>query len=482
MTVKSNSGFDSLAVRDLISALPRDVNDEEICNNPLADLIANISLQKVPVSSLARMWILGSMQAKIAIGYLAYALKSSFVNDTEKQRLLNDANLNSALKILGTMGYLRGAVMKVGQMLGNLPDVLPREFADILGSLHFEAPPMHYAMIREVFLDELGREPEELFDSFETKAFAAASIGQVHRARLKTGQEVAVKIQYPNIVRTITADMRNLRALVAPMRFKTEWAYIQNHMEDMEEMLKLEADYEREAGFMEQAFEIFKDYPQIVVPGYYKEFSSSRVLTMDYLQGKHLPQYMESNPPLEQRNTFGELISIAIMRLSYHSRSYYADPHPGNFLMMDNGNLGFIDFGCHRELTQEEWQDSNDGEKAIFITHDDELLNKVIAHSCLHESTEDMEPERVELVRKTVQWQGEAAQDEEPFDFSDKDWYQRGMDILLETAKQRQSRYAPVWNWTNRTIWGHRTLMYRLGCKINFRRLYFEHKNTNRSC
>ncbi|MBU1708384.1 MAG: AarF/ABC1/UbiB kinase family protein [Proteobacteria bacterium] len=474
MTTKSETIRDSLQVSELITALPKELNEEQILKDSLGDLIARISTRKVPVGSLARMWTLGSMQAKIAMGYLAYAVRSNFLNDSEKQQLLNETNLAAALKLFGTMGYLRGAIMKVGQMLGNLPKVLPREFADVLGSLHFEAPAMHFSMIREVFLDELGKEPEEIFASFDRQAFAAASLGQVHRARLKTGEEVAVKIQYPNMNRMISSDMRNLRALVAPMRFQKEWDYIMDHLEDAEEMLKLEADYEKEAEFLQKALDIFKEHDEIVVPKYYKDYSTSRVLTMDYLPGKHLQDFIKDDPTQELRNHFGELISVALMRLTYHSNTFYADPHPGNFLMMDDGRLGFIDFGCHRELTEDEWQLNNNGEKVAMFTHDKQQLDEVIASGCLHDSIHEMDEKRVALLKKILEWIAEPGQKDEPFDFGDEDWFQRGVDINVECAKQRQSRYAPIWNWTNRTILGHRTLMYRLKCRFNFRKVYIE--------
>lgn len=473
MTVKTKKVRNSLEVNELISALPKDVNEESVLKDPLRDLIAQISTRKVPVGSLVRMWTLGSMQAKIVIGYLAYAIRSRFMNDSEKQRLLNETNLAAAIKLFGTMGYLRGAIMKVGQMMGNLPTVLPQEFADVLGALHFEAPPMHYSMIREVFLDELGKEPDEVFASFDKNAFAAASLGQVHRARLKTGEEVAVKIQYPNIVKTIQSDMRSLRTLFSAMRFRSDFGYMQDHLKDAEEMLMLEADYNREAAFLAEAYEIFKNHEQIVVPQFFEEFSTGRVLTMSYIPGIHLPDFLKQNPSQELRDHFGELISVAVVRLTYHSKAFYADPHPGNFLMMDDGRLGFIDFGCCRELTEEQWEKSNQGERAL-LAGDPKPFDEVIAYGCLHEKVEDMEKERVELVRKCGEWQVEPALKNEPFDFSDDDWYQRGVDIMVAIAKQRNNRYGPVWNWTNRTLFGHRTLMYRLKCKINFRKVYDE--------
>jgi len=139
------------------------------------DILNQVETRKIPVSSLSRLWSLGSTQAKIFAGYAAYGIRSQFVNADTKQRLKNEANLAAALKLLGTMGYLRGAIMKLGQFLGHLPHAVPNEFIDVLESLHFEAPPMHYSLIREVFLDEFGKEPSDIFATFDRKAFAAAA-------------------------------------------------------------------------------------------------------------------------------------------------------------------------------------------------------------------------------------------------------------------------------------------------------------------
>lgn len=474
MALKGKTIQDCLDVQGLIQALPEGINEDSAGNDPVQELFANISSRTVPVGSLTRMWVLGGMQAKITIGYLAYALRKGFLNETEKQKLLNETHLAAALKVFGTMGYLRGAIMKVGQMLGSLPTVMPKEFTDVLDNLHFEAPPMHYSMIREMFFNEMGKDPEEFFSYFDRNAFAAASLGQVHRARLKTGEEVAVKIQYPAMADTIQNDIRNLKLILAPMRLTKEWDYISNHLQDAEEMLQQETDYEQEAAFMEQAYELFNDNEEIVVPKYYKEYSTKKVLTMDYLNGKMVKDFIKKDPSLASRNHFGKLISTAIMRLSYCSRSFYTDPHPGNFIMMDNGKLGFIDFGSHRKLTAEEWEASNNGEKALMLTRDEEMLERSIAFGCFHADVNEMDLGRVELLKKSARWLAEPAQEDGPFDFSDDDWYQRGVDINLEIMRQHQSRYAPVWNWTNRSLLGHRTLMYLLKCNFNFRKLYLE--------
>ena len=271
--------------KELLNVLPKD-HKTDPTGLRLARLITSISNKKVPVNSFSRIWTLGSLQGKIALGYLAYWLRSRFSSADEKQRLKSEAHLAAALQLFGTMGYLRGAVMKIGQLLANLPEVVPEEFAEVLSALHFEAPPMHYALIREVFLDEFGREPEEMFAAFDQQAFAAASLGQVHRARLHSGEEVAVKIQYPGIARTIKADLRNLRLLLQPLCLSKEWQNTLGMLTDIEQMLLMETDYEQEASYGRQARLLFSDADRVVAPRVYDDYCTKRVLTTEYLRGR----------------------------------------------------------------------------------------------------------------------------------------------------------------------------------------------------
>lgn len=290
--------------------------------------------KKIPSNSFLRLWTLGSSQARIAGHYFSYITRKQFVNNDKKQLLQNEFHLKSALQLVGSMGYLRGAIMKIGQMLANLPQIMPMELIEVFESLQFQAPPMHYSLIREVFLDEFGKEPEEIFQSFSKHAFAAASLGQVHQATLHSGENVVIKVQYPNIAKTIEADMQSFVMLLQAMRFKKDFKYLCDHVHDAKNVLLKEVDYLSEASFMEKNRNIFL-HSQIVVPTYYPEYTSTRILTMEYLPGLHLQDFLKKKPTQAQRNHFGELISSSLIQSWFRCRTVYADLHPGNFIMMD---------------------------------------------------------------------------------------------------------------------------------------------------
>src|SRR2546423_10975165 len=161
-----------------------------------------------------------------------YWLRGWFKGADESKRLLAETHWRTAMRILDSMSYLRGAAMKVGQTLANFPDIAPREFVQTLERLHFDAPPMHWSLLREMVHNELGDDPENVFAAFDKRAFAAASLGQVHRARLASGEDVAVKIQYPGIARSIAEDFRNLSLFMLPARLTADWENTKEQFDD----------------------------------------------------------------------------------------------------------------------------------------------------------------------------------------------------------------------------------------------------------
>ena len=200
--VKSLPEFDSAAPQDGASA----------------PALVEESYRPVPVGRMRRMGLLLTLQSKIAAAYFFLWVRGWFKDVAEKERLLAESHWRTAARLLDSMSYLRGAIMKMGQTLANFPDIVPAAFVETLEQLHFGALPMHWSLLREMFFKELGDDPENTFAWFEKRAFAAASLGQVHRARLSSGREVAVKIQYPGIDSTIAEDFRNLFLFMLPAR------------------------------------------------------------------------------------------------------------------------------------------------------------------------------------------------------------------------------------------------------------------------
>lgn len=453
---------------ELVAALPAEADESPPSNaeQAIRELLARLGSEPVPVGRLSRIWTLGTLKAKIAAAYMAHWVRSMGMGVDARQRDLNETHLRAALQLLGGMGYLRGAIMKLGQVLANYPNVVPLEFADVLGRLFFEAPPMHFALLREHVRNELGDEPESLFDEFETEAFAAASFGQVHRARLKgTGRPVAVKVQYPNIARAIRDDYRNLMALVLPMRLSSDWENFKHQAEDVRQMLEFETDYEHEAENMRIARLTFREGDEIVVPRSYPELSTKRVLTMDLIEGKHLNDFLATQPSQERRDRHGHQIALSSFRLSYGAHLMYADPQPGNYIFMPDGRLGLIDFGCCHHYTDEDVAYMTDAEIAAKTS--EEAERRVMFRAASMTPDQSMEEDRMRLMLDWAHWCWEPLRCEGPFDFGDAEYFRRGMEAYKEMVRRRYVRSRPVNTWLARNFAGIRAMLYHLGARVD---------------
>ncbi len=455
---------------ELIEALPEDEADHTTADDQLRDLLAKLADKPVPIGRLTRLWTFGTLQAKLAAAYLAWWVRTFHSPPDAKQQALNETHLKSAIALLGSMSYLRGAIMKVGQLLANYPEVVPQEFAEVLGRLHFQAPPMHFSLLREFVRNELGDDPENIFDDFEPEAFAAASLGQVHRARLKqSGQCVAIKIQYPNIARTIRDDLRNMKAIIAPMRLGSDWDNIELQFDDIRRMLDLETDYEQEAEHMRIARLAFTAADEVVVPKVFPEFCTKRILTMEYLQGRHLNEFLQTNPAQELRDQHGRQIVLAMFRLSYGSHLLYADPHPGNFFFMEDGRLGLIDFGCCHRYTDADLDYVTAMEQAIYGSRDDLRLAVIRATDMTTKQQAD-EP-RVQLLERWCDWVSEPLLHDGSFDFGDPAYFRRGVELYGEALKRRYVRSLPVNTWLTKNFFGLRAILSQLKARVDLKAL-----------
>lgn len=454
---------------ELVAALPDLEADEgSPGEDPLREVLAGLAGRPCPEGALRRLWVFGGLQAQVALGYLAYWVRSWFLDAEQRERERAEAHLRAAIKMLRTMGYLRGAATKLGQALANFPDLLPDQIVETLERLHFEAPPMHFALLREHVRDELGQEPEEAFAAFDTRPFAAASLGQVHRAALKSGQDVAVKVQYPAIGRTIRSDFRSLSAFMMPLRLGRGWEPLKAQFDEVRRVIEQETDYVREAEWQRRARSLFHEDDPIVVPRVHDELSTRRVLTMDFLDGVHVHDFLAGNPSQELRDHFGALIVQAGCRLHYAGRLVYADIHPGNFLFGADGRLGFLDFGCVRPYTDREWECCRLADLAIRGGEDD-VVRAIRASLGLVEG-EETDPEPLARSVEFGRWMWRPYRHDGPFDFGDSGWMREGVGLYVAVGRARVATpWLSVNAFTARWYFGMAAMLYRLRARVDLR-------------
>lgn len=453
------------SVAELIKALPEgdeaEVTQPEIKAGPLAEF----ALRPVPVGRLRRMGLLGTLQAKIAAAYLFYWVRGWFKNAAEKERLLAEAHWKTAVRVLDTMSYLRGAVMKVGQTLANFPDIAPQPFVETLDRLHYDAPPMHWSLLRELVYNELGNDPQNLFASFDKRAFAAASLGQVHRATLPTGEEVAVKIQYPGIARTIREDIRNLLLFMLPARLDRDWENIKEQVDDLRWRLERETDYQHEAAMLGQARSVFREDDGIIVPRVISQLTTARILTMERVEGVHLDEFVRRGPTQQERNEAAEKLVRAWYRLMYAGRLLYIDFHPGNFLFLDDGRIGLIDFGMMLPLDDALWSEFRVIDRALTTGRREDRLVAIKRWSDI--SDEPHDADRLQVSDEFADWVWRPRYPDGVFDFGDEADFRRGVELFNKMVSRRYARGKPSTMVICRSNFGWRSILYRLRAKID---------------
>jgi predicted unusual protein kinase regulating ubiquinone biosynthesis (AarF/ABC1/UbiB family) len=449
----------SVRLADLVAALPPEADDWS----------ADTANAVVPSNPFHRFGALASLPAEIALAYGCYWFRGMLDSPGARERRLADTHVALGLKTARRLSYLRGALMKAGQALANYPGIAPAEFVEGLSLLHFQAPPMHFALLREHLRDELGGDPSEIFAAFDEHAFAAASLGQVHAARLHTGERVAVKVQYPGIARTIQADVGYLSALLLPFRFAGDWASIGRQVDEARRMLAREVDYALEADALDDARGAFAASDGIVVPRVFRELSTQRVLTMEMLDGRHVDAYLETAPAQSERDAFGTSMYRAAFRLYYTAAMNYADPHPGNYLFMPGGRLGLLDFGSVWRYDAGEIEQLRMAERTI---DDPSALRDVARVQCGLSDEELADANRMQTLTALTDWALEPLRQHGLFDFGDPGHLGRGIERVIDTVARGYVRTQPMHVFLQRNFFGLRAMLQRLGARVDVRALH----------
>jgi predicted unusual protein kinase regulating ubiquinone biosynthesis (AarF/ABC1/UbiB family) len=275
-----------------------------------------------------------------------------FADAERRDQLDDELSLHTAEEVASTLGQMKGALMKVGQLASFVDDGMPDNVREALEQLQQSAPPMAPELAAQVIVDELGARPEQVFAEWDPIPIAAASIGQVHRAMTRSGRAVAVKVQYPNVAEAIEADLANLD--LATMAMPLMWRSMDAKAigDELRDRLTEELDYCLEAENQRLFAGWYRDHPFIHVPEVVDELSTRRVLTTELAEGVRF-QELESWSQHE-RNLAGEAIYRFVFRSYYRHHAFNGDPHPGNYLFRPGGRVTFLDFGLVKHFTADE--------------------------------------------------------------------------------------------------------------------------------
>jgi len=308
-----------------------------------------MSRDELTTSAFGRFVRVGGLVGRVGASMLGDQAVG-LLRDGPTKRLKKAENLvRNATRIAATLGEMKGAAMKVGQMLSLHEGLLPKEVAAVLSVLQNDAPSVSFEVMERELRGELD-DFDEVFESIETDAFASASIGQVHRGVLRDGREVAVKIQYPDADRMVTADLTNMKVLLGNLvglftdiDFDPIW-------EEVKERLVEEIDYLQEADNIRRKAEMHADFPEVIIPGVVGEATTRRVLTMEFVDAIPSSEAATEQYPQELKDRWGVTLFEFTLRGLFQHKFLHADPNFANFAFREDGTVAVYDYGCMKQV------------------------------------------------------------------------------------------------------------------------------------
>ncbi len=308
---------------------------------------------KIPTSRVGRTAKLGGLAAGQAIRQAGTHAANVTRDEQGRSAALERRHIEAAEQIVQALGTMKGAAMKVGQVLsfldaGLVPEEYREEFQQKLAALRDSAPTVSFGQMRKVIETELGERLSEVFSDFDEAPVAAASIGQVYRARLRDGREVAVKVQYPGVAAAVRADMSNLGLILRLVKRIAPGLDPKAIGEEIRERIDEELDYELEAQNQRALARIFRDHPFIVIPDVVSSLSHERVMVSEFVSGTGFEALKDR--PQAERDRIGEMVFRFYFGCLYRHGQFSGDPHPGNSMLLDDGRMAFLDFGLYKRM------------------------------------------------------------------------------------------------------------------------------------
>ena len=291
----------------------------------------------------------GKTALKVGGKVLKYLAEKPFLDHQKRATARQKAQREGAHILFQGLSLLRGTALKIAQQLSFEIDIFPEEVRQELEKSYHQVPPLNRALIRKVIINALGESPEELFASFESEAFAAASLGQVHRARMQNGKQLAIKIQYPGIDRTIVSDIRLIKNLLRPAE---DYHLYRSALDEIEARLLEEIDYKMESQHLVYFKKNLK-LPNVVIPKVFQAYSCGNIISQAYMDGLPLDVWIKTDPSQKARNAVAATLNQIFFTGLYELHTIHADPNPGNFIIADDLSVGLVDFGCVKKLSPE---------------------------------------------------------------------------------------------------------------------------------
>ncbi|KIA88706.1 ABC1 kinase family protein [Kaistella jeonii] len=424
------------------------------------------TLDRIPTGKIERASKLISTGAKIGVNYLKYyGEKITKTEDEAKGNL----NKNNASDIYDGLKELKGSALKVAQMLSMEKNILPAAYVEKFSLSQFQVPPLSAPLVVKIFKNYFGKKPTELFDRFNAESTNAASIGQVHKAS-KDGKELAVKIQYPGISDSISSDLAMVKPIAMKM-FNIKGKNSDQYFKEVEDKLLEETDYVLE---LQQSLEIRKsceNLPNLAFPNYYPELSNGKIITMDWMHGKHLSTFCEQNKDPEMAQKVGQALWDFYMFQIHYLRKVHADPHPGNFLVSEDGTLIAIDFGCMKAIPEEFYVPYFELSLRENLDNKEFFDQKLLELEIIREDDSAEEKEFFTQIFYELLYLFTTPFQEENFDFSDNTFFEAIADLGQKYAKNTQmkgrnaNRGSKHFIYMNRTFFGLYSLMHDINAK-----------------
>lgn len=302
-------------------------------------------LDSIPTGKLQRATKFISTGAKVGINYLKYNVEKTVGDARVAKENLDKSN---AEDIYDSLKDLKGSALKVAQMLSMEKSILPRAYVEKFSLSQFSVPPLSSALVLKTFRKYYGKNPNDLYDSFDFESVNAASIGQVHKATLN-GKKLAVKIQYPGVAQSISSDLALVKPIAIKM-FNIQGEGSDKYFKEVEDKLIEETNYILEVQQSIEISEACQNIPNLKFPKYYPELSSDRIITMDWMDGVHLSELDLSTIDEQTRTKIGQAFWDFYMYQIHVLKKVHADPHPGNFMVSEKRDLIALDFGCTKVI------------------------------------------------------------------------------------------------------------------------------------